>query len=434
MRSSERPFGGRFTEWTDGTYGVLSPRGERAVDTAPLPRKAPTAITQPLPGPPERPSAATATTAQLLQSPALVAAAISAAAEPSLLPGLPIPAITAATDPSARPAAVAGEANATTQVGVPSLAAAQVAPATMATEAGVTPVGPAPALPSSSSLSGSTPEDMSPPPSSRRGEASARPQKRPVVIKDDPVFDRLLDKLSYERPHVPEQKQESDGALAAAHSAGPRFLAPGVETPAREPRVKVSESLQREIAPLQKPRVAPVPSPPSGLAPREEGGFSPREIPTVTRSIPSDKTAEAPPGVPRNVRPAAIAALVLSLVFAAIVLGLFAVRPKKPDASEAAAGGSSVPGTTAAPPQVSDVSIPAPPPVDSLQSSPVEAPKALEAPARSEAVRSPRPRAGELTASPVTREPSPTATVPAPPSASVAPDPFHEHTSLEQKN
>jgi hypothetical protein len=252
------------------------------------------------------------------------------------------------------------------------------------------------------------------------------------VSKPDPVFDRLLDKLSYERPPVPEQKQESDGALAASHSTEPRVPPPGVETAPPEPRVKVSDSLSREMAPLQKPKAAAAspPSPPPEFAQKEEGG-TPRDIPTVTRSIPSDKAVESAHGVPRHGRPAAIAGLVLGLLFIAIALMLFVVHSKAPDTSAAAAAGNTVPAKATAASRASDVSIPAPPPVEILAPPPAEVPQATAAASvRRETVRAPRPGPEESSAPSATKEQASGKIRPAPsPSSSV---PFN--TDLEPNN
>ncbi len=444
MSSSERPFGGRFTEWTNGTYKVLSPRGGNAVDTAPLPRRAPAAATstQPLPDPktttarlllqeattePLGPTTATTqplprvtgpslspmgTTTQRLHlaTPEGAGTATAAAAEPTPTPGLPIPPITAVADPSTRLAGAAASApasQATTQLGVPFLpAAAQAAPATATTQVGVPALAPAPPS-SASSLAAATPDDTIPPPSSRSGEGSTRPKKRALVSKPDPVFDRLLEKHSYERPHVLEPKPESDGALAASHSAEPRVPPAGVETAPPEPRVKVSDSLSREMAPLRRPKAAPasLPIPLPEFSQKDERGRSPRDIPTVTRSTPSDKAGESAQGVPRHGRPAAIAGLVLGVLFVAIALGLFVVHSKAPDTSASAAAGNSVPTTAATAPRSSDVPMPAPPPVESLAPAPVEVPQATGATATPSAtVRAPRPRAGGTSTPPATKE------------------------------
>jgi hypothetical protein len=94
---------------------------------------------------------------------------------------------------------------------------------------------------------------------------------------------------------------------------------------------------------------------------------------------------------------------VLGLLFVAIAVGLFVVHSKAPDTSASAAAGNSVPTTAATAPRASDVSIPAPPPVENLAPAPVEAPTTIEAtPARPATVRA--PRAGGSSTAPATKE------------------------------
>jgi hypothetical protein len=134
----------------------------------------------------------------------------------------------------------------------------------------------------------SSPEASAPPPSSREVDEGVQPEprtvKKAVPIRSHPVFDKLLNALNYERPYVPEQKAETNGDPAAAHSVGPRLLAVGVDTPPLEPRTKLSDSLVRDLIP--KPLEAPA-----------------RDVPTVvTRSMPSKAADEPVASAPRRTR------------------------------------------------------------------------------------------------------------------------------------
>jgi hypothetical protein len=121
----------------------------------------------------------------------------------------------------------------------------------------------------------------------------------------------------------------------------------------------------------------------------------------------------------------------LGLLFVAIALGLFVVHSKAPDATAAAAPGNSVPAKPTAAPRASDVSMPAPPPVESVAPARVEVPEATAmAPARHETVRAPRPGTEESSVPSATKEQASGKNRPAPPPSTSVPF----NTDLEPNN
>jgi hypothetical protein len=128
-----------------------------------------------------------------------------------------------------------------------------------------------------------------------------------------------------------------------------------------------------------------------------------------------------------------IAPLALGLAFAALVATLFVVHGNEPNISAAA---PEIPGPAIArpAPQSSDLPIPAPPPVETLRSPLVEAPKGIEASPHSDRARSARPRAEGSKASSAAKEQPSTTAMPASPPPTVNAPLFHSHTDLEQKN
>jgi hypothetical protein len=81
----------------------------------------------------------------------------------------------------------------------------------------------------------------------RAGEVVA-PARKPAEIKDHPGADKLLAALSsYNRPYLVEETRETDGHPAARYAGQPRSLSPGVPTPPREPRTKLTDSLVKEL-------------------------------------------------------------------------------------------------------------------------------------------------------------------------------------------
>ena len=82
------------------------------------------------------------------------------------------------------------------------------------------------------------------------GQAAGPPasKRRPAEIKEHPAADKLLAALSsYQRPYLVEETPESAGHPAASYAGPPRALSPGLPTPPREPRTKLTDSLVQEI-------------------------------------------------------------------------------------------------------------------------------------------------------------------------------------------
>lgn len=82
------------------------------------------------------------------------------------------------------------------------------------------------------------------------GQAAGPPasKRRPAEIKEHPAADKLLAALSsYQRPYLVEETPESAGHPAASYAGAPRALSPGLPTPPREPRTKLTDSLVQEI-------------------------------------------------------------------------------------------------------------------------------------------------------------------------------------------
>jgi hypothetical protein len=127
-------------------------------------------------------------------------------------------------------------------------------------------------------------EARSPDSSGSLNAAGAGPKKI-AEVKRSAEVESLLEGLSYPRPHVTMHRSETDGALFAAHSSGPRNVPVGVATPTLEPPLMLSQSLVEAIA-------NPTPQPPLTRATPVEGASVPQATrpPVMTTIVVARKT------------------------------------------------------------------------------------------------------------------------------------------------
>ncbi len=117
-------------------------------------------------------------------------------------------------------------------------------------------------------------EERRSPDSSGSMNAATTGPKKVAEVKRSAEVESLLEGLSYPRSHVTMQRSETDGALFAAHSSGPRAVPAGAQTPTLEPPLMLSQSLVEAIS-QPTPPVQPVAVKREGSDPAARAGRPP---------------------------------------------------------------------------------------------------------------------------------------------------------------